>query len=197
MTARAPLPDAPFTDLHGGWQEKGGKPVKGCRLGKASHMSIVLSNSSNVHVKGTVFGTRLQSAIALGAYSPTRLALLGHELQTGEVALTQTAPRQTAAVLPTITMALLRTVRRAGPADIWAMKRGDLTVEALHKEQLANHRMSDAELKQIMVREGLDRVLALFDELTGPGKTNGHDAAVASNDNGGSGGVAMPAQLSL
>ena len=109
------------------------------------------------------------------------------------MALTRTMPRQTVAAIPTISMALLRTVRRATPLELEAMKRGRYTVEALHKEQLANHRMSDAELKRTMLHEGLDRVLALLDELTRPGKANGHAAA---NDNG-NGGVAMPAQLSL
>jgi hypothetical protein len=72
------------------------------------------------------------------------------------------------------------------PLEQCAMKRGDL--EALHNEQLANGRLSDAEFKRTLVREGLGRAFDLIDELTRPaGKTNGHTPAANDNDtrNGG------------
>jgi hypothetical protein len=140
----------------------------------------------------TIYGIPLQTQ--LGRWSLTCLALLGHGLRTGTVAMTLLTPRQTVAVIPRITMADLRSVRNATPLEYAAMKRGAFTVEALHKEQLGNRRrLSDAALKKIMVEQGLDRVLAMLDELTVPSKTNGH--AVPANDNGN--GVTMPEQLSL
>ena len=85
-------------------------------------------------------------------------------------------------------MALLRTVRRASPLEQCVMKRGDLTVEALHNEQLGNGRLSDAEFKRTLVREGLGRAFDLIDELTRPaGKTNGHIPAANDNDTGNGG----------
>lgn len=81
-----------------------------------------------------VCGQTLQAQ--LGRWSPTCLALLGHGLMTGEYAVTATTPRQTAALVG-VSMAFLRTVRQATPLEQAAMKRGELTVEELHREQLA------------------------------------------------------------
>ena len=77
----------------------------------------ILNNGSGPAVKRIICGVTLQQRLALGSFWPTLLALLGHELQTGEAALTCTTPRQTVAVISTITMALLRTVRRAAPSN--------------------------------------------------------------------------------
>jgi hypothetical protein len=142
--------------------------------------------------KWTCFGDRLQAQ--LERWSLTNLTLLGTDLQTGEAALTRTTPRQTVAVIPRITMAMLRAVRLATPLELAAMRRGDFTVEALHQEQLANKRLADTTVDKTLLEIGLDRVLASLDRLTAP-VTNG--AVVPANDNKGNGGVAMPVQLSL
>jgi hypothetical protein len=151
-----------------------------------------LSNGTGPAVKRIICGAKLQRAVALGTYSPTLLALLGHDLRTGEVAITVTTPRQTAA-LTGLPMTLLRTVRRATALELCAMKGGRYTIGALHAEQLGNRRrLSDAALKKIMVEQGLDRILAMLDELTVPSRANGH-----ANDNANGNGVPTPVQLSL
>jgi hypothetical protein len=154
-----------------------------------------LHNGHAAAVKSRLLsGVKLQ--LNLPTLSATFQAILGLELQTGAVALTHTTPRQTAALLP-VPMVFFRTVAAATPLELAAMRRGDFTVEALHKEHLANRRMSDTELKRILLREGLGRVFDMLDELTRPaGKTNGH-ATDHANDNDGNGGAAMPGQLSL
>ena len=105
--------------------------------------------------------------------------------------MTQFTPRQTVAVIPRITMADLRTVRNATALEYAAMRRGALSVEELHKQQLGNRRrLSNDALKKLMVEQGLDRILDLLDQLTIPSKANGH---AVPNGNG----VTMPEQLSL
>jgi hypothetical protein len=152
-----------------------------------------LDSATGLLVK-PICGDRLQAQ--LNHWSPTYLALIGHGLMTGEYALAVTTPRQTAALVGQ-SMALLRTVWRASALEECAMKRGDLTVETLHKEQLANRRPSDADIDRFIERAGACRVFDGLDRATRPNKapaSNGH----AANDNGnGNGGVAMPAQLSL
>jgi hypothetical protein len=143
-------------------------------------------NNENTHpVKWTCYGDRLQAQ--LEHCSPTNLALLGHELETGAAALTHTTPRQTTAIIPVINMALLRTVRRATAVELAAMRSGNFTVEELHKDQLAKRRPSDLEIDRFIERAGAGPVLDGLDRATRPRgtltATNGH----AANNNGGVG----------
>jgi hypothetical protein len=158
---------------------------------------MAIFNGSAPQVKGTLwtcYGDRLQAQ--LNRWSLTNLALLGHDLETGAAVLTRTTPKQATAVIPRLTMALLRTVRQASPFELAAMRRGDFTVEALHREQLDNKRLSDAEVDRAVLEIGLELVLASCDRLTPPPlMTNGADgSAQPANDNAG---AALPAQLGL
>jgi hypothetical protein len=161
----------------------------------------VLNNGPAIGVKSFICGTKLSRLLASGMYSQTAWALTGHRLETGEAALTCTMPAQTVAILPVTTMAFLRTVRRATELELTAMQCGRLSVEALHREQLAqraDRRLTDAELDRLVEREG-NRLLAAIERHTRPrsngAATNGR-AAANDNDNG-NGGVALPVQLSL
>jgi hypothetical protein len=157
---------------------------------------MAIFNGSAPQVKGTFFtcyGDRLQAQ--LNRWSLTNLALLGRDLETGEAVLTRVTPKQATAVIPRLSMALLRTVRQAAPLELTALRRGDFTVEALHREQLDNKRPSDAEVDRTVLEIGLDRVLASCDRLTAAPMTNGaNGSAQPANDNAG---AALPAQLGL
>jgi hypothetical protein len=146
-----------------------------------------------------IFGERLQRK--LPALSPTFRALIGLELQTGVSAVTYTSPRQTAA-LTQVPMVFSRTIAAATPLELAAMRRGNFTVEALHKEQLANRHLTDGAVDKLVVEIGLDRVFAALERLTRPATNgavvpNGHDPVLPANDNEGNGGAAVPMQLSL
>ena len=124
-----------------------------------------LNNGSSLGVKGTIDGTKLQRHLALGRFSQTVLGLVGHELQIGEVALTRTTPRQTAAIT-TVPMSLLRTIRRATPLEVWAMKRGDLTVETVRAAQLHNVLVADDAVDKFIAEVGLSRIWAGIERAT-------------------------------
>jgi hypothetical protein len=155
---------------------------------------MAIFNGPAPQVKGTFWtcnGGRLQAQ--LNRWSLTNLALLGHGLETGEAVLTRVTPKQATAVIPRLTMALLRTVRQASPPELAAMRRGDFSVEALHREQLDSKRLSDAEVDRAVLEIGLTLVLASCDRLTAPPlMTNG--SVQPANDNAG---AASPAQLGL
>ena len=130
-----------------------------------------------------IWGAQLQAQ--LGHWSQTALALIGHELQTGEAALTCATPRQTAALVG-VPMALLRTIKKAMPFELAALKDGRYTVGALHKDQLANKPpINDVDIDRFIERAGASRVFDGLDRATRPGRTNGHAAA---NDNTGGNG---------
>jgi hypothetical protein len=144
-------------------------------------------------------GVKLQ--LKLPTLSATFRALLGHELQSGAVAITHYSPRQSAMVTES-PMALIRAVGKATPLELFAMQ-GVLDIEAAHRQQLANKRRTDAVVDKILVEIGLDRVLAALERLTRPATngaavpTNGHDPAPAANDNAGNSGAAIPVHLAL
>lgn len=129
-------------------------------------------------------------------YSRTLRAVLADGLIDGSIALKNLSPRQAAAITAT-KMVDARTVRTAPPRELAAMRADRLSVKEVRRQQLANRRMSNAEFKRMLIREGVGRALDLIDELTRPqsndAATSGH---VAANDND-SDGVAMPEQLSL
>ena len=145
-------------------------------------------------------GVKLQ--LKLPTLSATFRALLGHELQSGAVAITHYSPRQSAMVTES-PMALIRAVGKATPLELFAMRKGVLDIEAAHRQQLANKRRTDAVVDKILVEIGLDRVLAALERLTRPATngaavpTNGHDPAPAANDNAGNSGAAIPVHLAL
>lgn len=148
-----------------------------------------LSNGFDPPVKW-VLGTKLQQELARGRWSQTALALVGHCLQTGEMALTCTTPRQTTNLVG-VPMALLRTIKKAMPFELEALRDGRYTIGALHKDQVANKPpINDADIDDFVARAGVERV---FDGCV-RAASNGHAAAV--NDNG-SGYAAMPVQLSI
>jgi hypothetical protein len=134
----------------------------------------------------TVSGVTLQRHLALRTYSPTMLALLGHSLQVGEIALTRTTPRQTAAIT-TVPMALLRSVRRATPAELAWMRHGGLTVQAVHEAQLLKARRSDEAVEQFITEVGADRIWMALDRLTSPEKSAANDNTPTYSEVGASG----------
>jgi hypothetical protein len=153
----------------------------------------VLDNGSDPAVKRIIIlGTKLQRQLKTLPRSFRAVWAAG--FHTGEVHLTHGSQRQSSWLFD-VPMSEVRAILRATPLEVEAVKRKQLTVKQLYREQLTNHRMSDAELKRTMLREGLGRVLDMLDELTRP-TGNGHVVSAnghAANDNN----IAGPVQLSL
>jgi hypothetical protein len=142
-----------------------------------------------------IYGNKLQ--LQLAALPTTFRALLGHEWQSGTVALSHASPRQAAEVMQ-VPMALVRTIRQATPLEVEALKRRALTVEEVRRQQLANRRPSDTDIDRFIKHAGAGRVLDGLDRATRPSNgaatTNGHDPA---NDNNEAAAVALAQLLEL
>jgi hypothetical protein len=123
-------------------------------------------NGSTAAVKSPrlIIGTVLQRR--LPTLSPTFLAVLGFEMQSGLVAVTCTSPKQTKALTDT-PFAHLRTVAGATPLELTAMKRRGYTVEQLHQEQLANRQMNDSEVDAVIEHVGVSRMLYRIEHVMG------------------------------
>jgi hypothetical protein len=109
-----------------------------------------------------VAGYKLAARLRRGDLCPTHKALLAFGLQSGELVLHHLTRLQACAVT-TASAGYVATLSKATTAEIEAVKRGELRLNALHKKPL-----TDAQVERLIMKIGAERIMAALDRLTMP-----------------------------
>lgn len=108
-----------------------------------------------------ISGRKLRARLRKGL-NPTHRALLAHELETGTVRL-YPLPRRQACMLTGASVGYVATLSRLTSLDRELVKRGLLSLSALH-----NKPPTDADIDRLVAKLGADRIMAALDRWTRP-----------------------------
>jgi hypothetical protein len=111
-----------------------------------------------------IVGKKLARRLRKGL-SPTFAALLAREFETGESRLRAPLTRRQACLLTEASWGYVSALARATPEEIEAIKRGTLSLAALHRRK---REPTDAQVDATIIKLGIERVFDALDRLTKP-----------------------------
>jgi hypothetical protein len=119
------------------------------------------------HIVGKKLARRVRKGL-----SATHRALLAYELEIGASAV-QGFPRREACRLTGASLGYVATLAKATAAEVEAVKKGKLSLSALH-----NKPPTDAQVDATIIKLGIERVFAAIDRLTAPIPANDNTATM-------------------